>query len=302
MSTQLDGLWLPRWRSETEAHIHYVKEIVYSGKSDYQRIDIVELEKYGKCLMLDGVHQSVEADEFIYHEAVVHPALFLHDLPKNVLIIGGGEGCVLREVLKHPSVENAVMVDIDELVVQKCKQYLGWEQGAYDDPRTKLIIGDGAKFIKQTDMMFDVVIVDGTTAKPGSIAFDLYGNDFFRDVYTKLNSGGILAGLGTNANILYLNSHKAIRQTLQSLFGDAYSYSAYCPFYAISYAFVLGVKEHSLDILDIAKIKPRIKLIQDKLKFYDDITHLHIFNHPKYMREILNSKEPNINQDKLELY
>jgi len=294
-----DGLWLPRWRSETEAHWHFVKDIIYSGKSQYQKIDILLLEKYGKCLLLDGIHQSAEADEFIYHEGIVHPALFLHHNPKNVLIIGGGEGCVLREVLKHPSVENAVMVDIDGLVVQKCREYLGWEQGAYEDPRTKLLIEDGAQFIKQTDMMFDCIIVDSTTPKPDSIAFDLYGADFYDNVYQKLNSGGILAGLQSNANILYLNSHRTIRQTLQSKYGSALSYLVYCPFYAISYAFVLGVKDVIPNVFEMGRIKARVDKIRDKLKFYDEITHLHIFNYPKYMRDIIASASEPVPQEKL---
>lgn len=286
---QQEGLWLPRWRSDTEAHIHYVKEILYSGKSEYQKIDIVLLEKYGKCLILDGIHQSAEADEFIYHEAMVHPALCLHPNPKNVLIVGGGEGCVLREVLKHPGVEKAVMVDIDKMVVEKCREFLGWEQGAYDDPRTQLIIDDGAKFINQTDMMFDCVIVDGTTAKPNSIAFDLYGMDFFNNVYSHLNKNGILAGLQSNANLLFLDTHKSIRYTLQSTYQETLSYLVYCPFYAISYAFVLAIKGQA-SLLNSEEIRTKIELFSDKLKFYDEKTHLHMFNIPKYMRSILESK------------
>lgn len=287
MTTQIEGLWLPRWRSNTEAHLHYVKEIIFSTKSKYQKIDIVELVGYGKCLILDGIHQSCEADEFIYQEAITHPALFLHPNPENVLIIGAGAGNVLREVLKHQTVKEAVMVDIDSVVVKSCRKYLGWDSGAFEDPRTKLIIEDGAKYIQETDKLFDCVIVDSTTPKPGSIAFELYGEKFFSAIHSRLRKGGILCGLQSNANILYLNSHRTIRELLKKTFMQVVTYTAYCPFYAISYAFTLSVKDEKKDVFDVSVFDKRIRQISDRLRFYDSETHVHMFNLPKHVRNAI---------------
>lgn len=302
MPTQLEGLWLPRWRSDTEAHIHYVKEIVVSAKSKYQKIDIVELVGYGKCLLLDGIHQSCETDEFIYQEAITHPALFLHPKPENVLIIGAGAGNVLREVLKHPTVKEAVMVDIDELVVESCKKYLRWDNGAFEDPRTKLIIGDGAKYIQETDKLFDCIIVDSTTPKPGSIAFELYGEEFIATAHSKLRSGGILCGLQSNANILYINSHRTIREMLKRFFTQVSSYTTYCPFYAVSYAFTLSIKDNQKDVLDVSIFNKRVNQLDNQLRFYDSETHIHMFNLPKYVRNAIYTDGELVSRDNLIKY
>lgn len=302
MSAQLEGLWLPRWRSDTEAHIHYVKDIIFSAKSKFQKIDIVELVGYGKCLILDGIHQSCEADEFIYQEAITHPALFVHPKPENVLIIGAGAGNVLREVLKHPTVKEVTMVDIDKVVVESCRKYLGWDKGAFEDPRTQLIIGDGAKYIQETKKSFDCIIVDSTTPKPGSIAYQLYGEVFFTNIHSKLRRGGILCGLQSNANILYINSHRTIREMLKRTFTQVTTYTAYCPFYAISYAFTLSIRDEKKDVLDVSLFEKRVSELGHLLHFYDLETHKHMFNLPKHIRSAISNEGELVSPEKLIKY
>lgn len=284
---QLEGFWLPRWRSDTEAHLHYIKQVLYSGKSEYQKIDIVEFVGYGKSLILDGIHQFAQADEFIYQEAITHPPLCLHSNPKEILIIGAGGGNALRETLKHNSVKSVVIIDIDKQVVDKCREYIGSDQGAFDDPRTELIIEDGASFLRSTNRRFDCIFVDSTTPKPGSIAYDLYSPKFFQEAWEKLNDGGMLCGFQSNANILFLDSHCTIRHMLEDIFKEVLSYIVYCPFYAISYLITISVKNFSIDPFNIDHIKSRIDPIRSKLKFYDEATHIHMFNLPRYVREAI---------------
>ena len=133
---------------------------IYSGRSKYQTIDIVDTEEYGRMLFLDGVAQSSDKGEFIYHEVMVHPAMLTHPNPQTVCIIGGAEGATLREVFRHPSVTRAIMVDVDEELVGLCKKYLPrWNAGAYDDPRLDLRFGDGRQFLEQTTESYDLSLI-----------------------------------------------------------------------------------------------------------------------------------------------
>ncbi|HUK99897.1 MAG TPA: spermidine synthase, partial [Nitrospirota bacterium] len=131
--------WFIEYTSPEEGHLHGIRMIHYASQTKYQRMEIMDCGSYGRCLVLDGKMQSTLTDEFIYHEALVHPALLTHPNPKRVFIVGGGEGATLREVLRHKSVEYCMMVDIDQEVVEKSKEFLPeWHQGAFDDPRTDL--------------------------------------------------------------------------------------------------------------------------------------------------------------------
>lgn len=223
----------------------------------------------------------------------------MHPDPRHVLVIGAGAGNVLREVLKHPQVQEATMVDIDELVVSACREHLHWEAGAYEDPRTTLIIADGAVFLDSTTDRYDCIIVDSTTAREGSIAYNLYGQHFYETVYTRLNEGGILCGLQSNANILYLDAHRTIRRMLEEVFESVQTYTANCPFYAISYAFALAVKKPSTKMdFSVAPVE-RIQPIRHKLRFYDEITHLHMFSLPRHIRAAIASDKAVIKQEHL---
>jgi spermidine synthase len=261
------------------------EKVFFSARSPYQKIEIVTIGQSGKSLVLDGIHQSAEASEFIYHEAVVHPAMCLHADPKRVLIIGGGEGATLREVLRHPGVGRAVMVDIDEMVVEACREHLGWDDGAYDDPRSELIIGDGVKYMRDTGESFDVIIVDSTTPIPGSISYNLYGDNFYKHATARLLEGGILAGLVSNANFLYSNEHALLRQTLRAHFTEIHSYLATDPIYPIVFAFTLASNDPGLDVHDLERVDARLQSVSGDLRYYDAETHCHLFSLPRYLRQ-----------------
>jgi spermidine synthase len=148
------------------------KRRLFSQRSPYQKIEVVDTYDYGRVLILDGIFQTSKEDEFIYHEMMAHLPLFYHASPQKVLIIGGGDGGVLREVLRHP-IEKAYLVEIDKKVIEVAKKFLPFiPQRAFQDKRAEIIIGDGAKFVKEYRDFFDVVIIDSTDpigpAKEGS--------------------------------------------------------------------------------------------------------------------------------------
>jgi len=141
-----------------------IREEIYSGKTQFQSVEVIESGGLGRCLILDGKIQSSEWDEFIYHEALVHPPMIAHPHPEKVFIAGGGEGATLREVLAHSSVKRVVMVDIDEEVIDISRRFLpSWHQGSFEDSRLELRFVDAIKYLEECvdkGEKFDVVILD----------------------------------------------------------------------------------------------------------------------------------------------
>ena len=178
---------------ESEVEIGYkIKKKLYSGKSVYQKIDVFDLEFYGKALFLDDILQTTLEDEFIYHEMLCQAPLFLHPLAEKVLIIGGADGGALEEVLKHALVKEVWMVEIDKKVVDIARRYLpSISKNAFKDKRTHLVIGDGKKFVREYKGLFDIIIMD--LSDPGGPAHDLISKKFYQDVKRILKKGGIIS-------------------------------------------------------------------------------------------------------------
>lgn len=162
--------------------------------SQFQKVIIAKNKRWGNILWLDNVLNVTEEDEFIYHEMIVHVPMMVHANPKRVLIIGGGDGGAAREVLKHPDLEKFVMIDIDEVVVNECKRHMpGINNGAFEDPRLELIIGDGIDYVKKTaDNSFDVIIVDSTDPIPDSCGEVLFTTEFYKDCRRVLDTNGVI--------------------------------------------------------------------------------------------------------------
>ncbi len=167
-----------------------VEEVLFSGASKYQRIEVVRTAGHGVMLINDGFVMVSERDEFVYHEMIAHVPLFVHPSPSRVLIIGGGDGGTAREVLRHKNVERVVMVEIDALVVEVCRKYLPGLACGLDDPRLELLIEDGVEYVKNTEEKFDLVIVDSTD--PIGPATPLFNRSFYEGVAGILDDDGIL--------------------------------------------------------------------------------------------------------------
>jgi len=166
-----------------------IKKTLFSEKSLYQQIDVVDTEGFGRMLFNDHIAMLSERDEFIYHEMITHVPLFTHPNPREVLVIGGGDGGTVREILKHESVENVTLVEIDEMVVEVCKKFLPSVSSELSNPRCIVKIADGAKYVKETDKKYDIVIIDSTD--PIGPSKPLFNEGFYDDVRSLLKEDGI---------------------------------------------------------------------------------------------------------------
>ncbi|MGR4064613.1 MAG: spermidine synthase, partial [Vulcanimicrobiaceae bacterium] len=176
----------------TEFHHHAVERVYYSGRSPFQQIAVIETPVFGKMLVLDGDTQSSLRDEKIYHESLVHPAMAGARERGDVLILGGGEGATLREVLRFPGVRRCTMVDIDGDVVELCKKYLPeWSDGAFENPRARVIVGDALRFLKEDGGRYGVIVSDLTEPLADSPSNPLFCDEVFRDIKARLTDGGI---------------------------------------------------------------------------------------------------------------
>lgn len=191
-----------------------VNDVLFEGQSLYQDVAIYSNDALGRVLTLDGIVQITTADEFIYQEMMAHVPLFAHGAVENVLIIGGGDGGILREVLRHKNVKKAVMAEIDQMVIDACVEFMpeiNNEGGVYKDPRTELIVGDAFEYVRTTDVKFDAVIIDSTDpVGPGE---KLFTADFYRNLSKILSP---LAFISTQGGVPLFQPGE-VAQTLSSL-------------------------------------------------------------------------------------
>ena len=163
---------------------------LYSGKSEFQRIDVFESKEFGRFLTLDGYIMLTEKDEFIYHEMITHVPMCVHPSAKRVLVIGGGDGGTVRELLRYPTIEHIDLVEIDELVVEVCRKYLPQTAGGLGDERVHPHFEDGLKFIRHCEDEYDLIIVDSTD--PFGPGEGLFTKEFYGNCYTALKADGIM--------------------------------------------------------------------------------------------------------------
>lgn len=212
-----------------------VKRVIHTQKTPYQLVEVVETADFGVTLFLDRRFQTSEKDEFFYHESLVHPAMMLHPKPERVLIIGGGDGGTLEEVLKHPSVSAVTMVELDAEVVDIAKAHLRSICGAaFEDRRVRLVIGDGRRFVEETDQSFDVVLLDLTD--PMEPSKYVYTKEFYALCARRLRPGGIL-GLHNDSPFFFPEAYNVITKTLDAVFPHRRQYAAYIVGYMLDFAF-----------------------------------------------------------------
>lgn len=239
-----DGEWFAETGAGTFTISYRYTQRIYSGRSAFQQVDILDTVEYGRMLFLDGVAQSAERDEFIYHEGLVHPAMLTHPRPETVCVIGGAEGATVREALRHPAVKRVVMVDIDGQVVDLCRRYLpDWSAGALDDPRVELHIGDGRAYLEQTDERFDVILVDLSDPVRDGPAVFLFTQEFYRIVADRLTSDGVCCCQGESLQPWRVELHARMVNTLNTVFPVVAAYPYSLPSFHEMHAFVLASKK-----------------------------------------------------------
>jgi len=269
--------------------LHSIKEILYSGQTKFQSAELIRSGAFGKCLILDGKIQSSEIDEFVYHQALVQPAMITHPCPETVFIAGGGEGATLREVLSHNTVKRAVMVDIDEEVIAICKKYLPeYSLGSFEDKRTELYHTDARDYLAKCGKAFDIIIIDLPDPIEEGPAYLLYTQEFYQLVRDRLTSNGIISVQSGSASWAELLNFSAVFNTLKSVFPIVCPYQVDIPCFGGPWGFCLASLNLNPVLLSATEIDNRLSARQLKdLKFYDGLTHQGMFSLPRHLRDEL---------------
>src|SRR5258705_1324892 len=200
--------------------MHAIARTLVEAQTKFQHVEIFQTAAYGKTLVLDGRIQSSQVDEFIYHEALVHPGMLTTEAaPRSALVIGGGEGATLREILRYPSVTRAVMVDIDQEVVDLCKTHLPeMHRGAFDDPRTEVRHEDARAYLEHTKDRFDLITVDLVEPLEDGPARMLFTREFYTLVRDRLTPGGTMTMQTGMVKLVELAFFNSINRALPSVF------------------------------------------------------------------------------------
>ena len=264
-----------------------VKRKIYSGKSPFQKIEIFDTSCFGKILVLDGIFQTSEKDEFVYHEMLCHLPMFYHSNPKRILIIGGGDGGTLEEVLKHP-VEKVWMIEIDKKVIDVSRKYLpSISKGAFRDKRTEIIIGDGLEFVKKYKNFFDVIILD--LSDPEGPAKKLLSLNFYRDVKRTLRKGGVISVQG-GCFFYQIRLVVIIFERLKKIFSSVILHRAPVILYGVGELNFAVASDINLKRIGLRNIKKKFEKLKLNLRYYRPKIHLTSAVLPKYlMKRIINS-------------
>ena len=266
-----------------------VDRVLFEGRSENQHVAVVDNGTFGRTLYLDGVLQTSERDEFIYHEMLTHVPILGHGEVRDLLIIGGGDGGMLEEALKHRTIERATMVEIDPSVVEMCRQHLpSISKGAFDDPRTDLVFADGVDFVKTTDKRFDVAIIDSTDPiGPGEV---LFTDAFYEAAKGCLKEGGILV---TQNGVPFVQPDELAKsmRALKALFTDATAYMATVPGYVggpMAFGFATDAVERRRVPIDV--LERRFAAAAIDVRYYTPAVHQGAFALPGYVLELVEGR------------
>jgi spermidine synthase len=263
-----------------------MEKLLHEVRTEHQHLVIFQNPRMGRVMALDGVIQTTEADEFIYHEMLTHVPILAHGRAKRVLIIGGGDGGMLREVAKHATVEHITMVEIDGTVVEMCKEYLpNHSRGAFDDSRLNLVIDDGMRFVATTEEKFDVIISDSTDPiGPGEV---LFSENFYQACHRCLNEGGILV-TQNGTPFMQLSGVQTTAGRMTGLFADWHFYQAAVPTYiggAMTFAWGSTDAQHRK--ISLETLRQRFAGSGIVTRYYNPEIHLGAFALPQYVLQAI---------------
>jgi len=284
--TRRSGAWFSETRpGGDDALCARVERHVCTVEGPLQRIDIFDTPSFGRVFTLDGLVMVTERDEWMYHEMLVHVPLFSHPDPRRVLIIGGGDGGSLREVLRHPGVEEAVLVEIDGNVVEAARAHLPFTAKAMDDPRATVLVEEGAAYVKARRARFDAIIIDSTDPFKGAGGL-LFTEEFYAGCRAALRDGGVLsaetedvfydAEWWTKASARLANVFRVSR----AYWGSVTTY----PSGAWTYAFASDTVDPVRDLR-----REDARRMAQALRYYDDEIHAACFALPRFMKQALSA-------------
>lgn len=272
-------MWFTEKQTENVGITCKTSTTLHTETTDFQELVLIDTLQFGKMLVLDGAVQTTEFDEFVYHEMITHIPLFTHNNPKKALVVGGGDGGAIREILKHPSIEKAVLVEIDGRVVELCKEHLPTISCALSDSRAEVLIEDGIKYIQDHKNEFDVIIVDSTD--PVGPAVGLFAIDFYKAIYESLKDDGIFVAQ-TESPFYHQSLIKRVYKDIESVFPVTRLYLGSIPTYPSGLmCFTMGSKKYD----------PLQTNVDDKVdietKYYTKELHKTVFSLPRFVRDII---------------
>lgn len=279
-------LWYTEEHTDSVRFSIRVKHQLYSGESDFQRIDVFDSDEFGLFMTLDGLMMVTEKDEFIYHDMIIHVPMAVNPDIKNVLVIGAGDGGSVRELTRYSSIERIDMVEIDKKVVDVCREYLPSLTCSLDDERVHIYYEDGLKFARSKTGVYDLVIVDSTDPiGPGE---GLFTKEFYGNCYTALTENGILVNQHESPYYTeYSNNMKRAHQRINEFFPICRVYQAHIPTYPSGH-WLFGFASKRIDPI-IALDENRWNSLGIKTKYYNTALHKAAFALPNYVIEMLES-------------
>lgn len=280
-------LWFTENHTDNVKFTIKIKKQLYSKKSYYQQIDVLDTYEFGRVLVLDGYIMLTEKDEYIYHEMVTHVPMAVNPNIKNVLIIGAGDGGTLREICRYDSIEKIDMVEIDEQVVEVCKEYLPQTACKFDDPRLNLEITDGLKYVRRKENEYDLIIVDSTD--PFGPGEGLFTKEFYGNCFKALTDNGILINQHESTYYdSYVDMVKRTHKRIGSSFPVAMVYQTHIPTYP-SGQWLFGFASKNLHPVHDLKADEWEKF-SIKTKYYNTDLHKGCFALPNDVKEVLSDE------------
>jgi spermidine synthase len=284
--------WFFETTTPVEGHMHAIARTIVTRQTKFQFMEIMDTHSYGKCLVLDGRIQSSQADEFIYHETLVQPGLLAHPRPQKAMVIGGGEGATVREILRYKTITDCLMVDIDGEVVEECKKHLPeMHQGAFDDPRTRVLHEDARAYLEKTNERFDLIVVDLVEPLEEGPACLLFTKEFYTLVRERLTPGGALTLQAGMTKLGELDFFTSIHRTLREVFPVVAGYQTFISCFGTPWGFITATKKVDPMRQDIATVD---RLIAERIKgpmvYWDGQTHQHAFHLPRHIRAAIDAQ------------
>lgn len=277
-------LWYSEMHTENVRFSIKVDKHLYTGQSEFQRIDVFKSKEFGTFLTLDGLMMVTEKDEFIYHDMIVHVPLATNPEIRNVLVIGAGDGGTVRELTRYPAIENIDMVEIDKLVVEICRKYLPQTACKLDDPRVHIYYEDGLKFVRSKENSYDLIIVDSTD--PFGPGEGLFSKEFYGNCFKALKAEGILVNQHESPYYeSYAKSMQRAHRSIRALFPVCRVYQAHIPTYPSGH-WLFGFASKKYDPLTDIK-EQAWKSFGLKTKYYNTEIHKGSFALPNYVKELL---------------
>ncbi|MFZ5945542.1 MAG: polyamine aminopropyltransferase [Bacillota bacterium] len=275
----MKGIWFTELQTQNLGFSLKIKETLHHEVTEFQEISMVDTFQFGRMLLLDGIVMTTIKDEFVYHEMIAMPAVNTHPNPKKVLVIGGGDGGAIREIIKHPKVEKATLCEIDGQVIEVSKKYLPEISGALSDPKVEVLVADGIKHIQESKNTYDVICVDSTD--PIGPAVGLFAKDFYKGIFEALKEDGLFVAQ-TESPWVNQELIKRVYGDINDIFPITRLYLASIPTYPTGlWSFTMGSKKY-----DPLKIDP--KTIPDtNTRYYTPGLHFSAFSLPQFVQRLL---------------